>query len=1040
MNHITKRFLSLLMALTLCLSLLPGIVLAEEASAVAFSENGTEVSTLTVAVGETVTMPAHSGAVPADYTFLGWVTAECTETTIEPETVYSVGDAVTVDGTSYTFYALYTRLEASGSQDDYLLYTGELTEGNYLVTYDDGAMEASLASSRFVVTDITPVDGVVSAPAENLIWTAAFTEDGYLTLYNESTASYAASTGAKNKGALETTLTDNCKWTVSGTETYDIVNVVNSEKNVNATLRRNGTYGFATYAASTGGALTLYKQSAGTVYYATTAGACAHANTTEAAQTDATCTEVGYTAGVFCNDCSDWISGHEQIAAPGHSYDAVVTEPTATEEGYTTYTCSACGDSYVSDYVDALGETYTVAFLVPSGVEAIAPMECNKTGITLPTAGVPTGEYAYTFLGWTTDSLSDTTTEPTILTGSYIADSAVTLYPVYCYTVGGSDGGWSLVTDAATLEAGDLLVLAQNSKGIVAGDISSQYLSKVEGVFSEDLTTLTELPTGAVVLTLGGSEGAWTLANSDGALLGATAVKKVAWDKGTTTWSITIDETAGATIQSGTETYGRFLYNVNSPRFTTYTSNATTAMLLPQLYRLSGSLGTTYYTSMTTGTEEEPPVSETYYLFGYINGANYACEDDHANMGDYKFVDGKLTATFTETSYVAVKTEGNGLWYMTNGWQGEVTSADLYDTNTGIDANKLMVPGNVEVTFTLTENEDGSLTLSYETAFVTPTITLQYPSLSLEDEVVINIYYTASDLENLVEMGLITYSASVDTYGVDTAESVIPGYSLCESNGYYRSSTKGIAAKNLGDTVYFAVYAQLTDGSYVYTNLNSYSPKTYAYNQLESGAEEMKPLMVAMLNYGAAAQTYFSYNTDALINADLTEEQKALAEDYSDSMIAAVLQPDAAKLGTMVNNGGYSRRYPSVSFEGSFGINYYFVPGADPVGEITMYVWDQAAYDAAETLSVENAAKAITMTVTDSGEYVAVVDGIVAKNLDNGVYVSFCYSDGTTDYCSGVVGYSIGLYCKGQAVKTGTLADLTAACAVYGNYAKQLFA
>jgi len=37
-----------------------------------------------------------------------------------------------------------------------------------------------------------------------------------------------------------------------------------------------------------------------------------------------------------------------------HDYEAVVTTPTCTEQGYTTYTC-ACGDSYVDSYVDALG-------------------------------------------------------------------------------------------------------------------------------------------------------------------------------------------------------------------------------------------------------------------------------------------------------------------------------------------------------------------------------------------------------------------------------------------------------------------------------------------------------------------------------------------------------------------------------------------------------------------------------------------------------------------------------------------------------------
>ncbi len=41
-----------------------------------------------------------------------------------------------------------------------------------------------------------------------------------------------------------------------------------------------------------------------------------------------------------------------------HDYVAVTTLPTCTEGGYTVYTCSVCGDSYVSDYTEALGHSY----------------------------------------------------------------------------------------------------------------------------------------------------------------------------------------------------------------------------------------------------------------------------------------------------------------------------------------------------------------------------------------------------------------------------------------------------------------------------------------------------------------------------------------------------------------------------------------------------------------------------------------------------------------------------------------------------------
>ena len=62
----------------------------------------------------------------------------------------------------------------------------------------------------------------------------------------------------------------------------------------------------------------------------------------------------------------------------GHDYTAVVTEPTCTEKGYTTYTCGRCGDEYVTDYVDALGHNYK------DGV-------CTVCGQKKPTGGTSSG-------------------------------------------------------------------------------------------------------------------------------------------------------------------------------------------------------------------------------------------------------------------------------------------------------------------------------------------------------------------------------------------------------------------------------------------------------------------------------------------------------------------------------------------------------------------------------------------------------------------------------------------------------------------------
>jgi len=49
------------------------------------------------------------------------------------------------------------------------------------------------------------------------------------------------------------------------------------------------------------------------------------------------------------------VDGGYTLVPHTHSYEATVTAPTCTEGGYTTYTCSACGDTYVDTYVPATG-------------------------------------------------------------------------------------------------------------------------------------------------------------------------------------------------------------------------------------------------------------------------------------------------------------------------------------------------------------------------------------------------------------------------------------------------------------------------------------------------------------------------------------------------------------------------------------------------------------------------------------------------------------------------------------------------------------
>jgi len=430
------------------------------------------------------------------------------------------------------------------------------------------------------------------------------------------------------------------------------------------------------------------------------------------------------------------------------------------------------------------------------------------------------------------------------------------------------------------------------------------------------------------------------------------------------------------------------------------------------------------------------------YLFGYINGAPYGYDSDYANLGTYLFQNGSFVTTFESDSYVGIKTADNLTWYMTDGYLGtSVTSAVLYPSAQLTNADLLYVPGGVEVTFTLRENGNGTMTLSYKAAEPPVTLKPKSPALSFEDEVFINVFFTAENLGSLGadDMGLITWTTARTDGTVEDAEFNIPGAVYDTASGRYIVRSQGIRPQQLSDTLYFKVYIRLTDGSYLYTKLLNYSPKTYATNMLNSAASSanLKALMVAMLNYGAAAQTYFSYKPYNLMNSSLTADQKGMVSAYSSSMINSLPKADATKSGIFANSGGYSSKKPAVSFEGAFSINYFFTP-SNPTSSMKLYYWTQKDYEAVTTLSPNNATGSIKMTNED-GVYTAVIDQIPAKELNSGIYVAAGYSYGGVSYCTGVLPYSIGSYCASMATKEGNVAGLAQATAVYGYYAKQYF-
>ena len=129
---------------------------------------------------------------------------------------------------------------------------------------------------------------------------------------------------------------------------------------------------------------------------------CDHTHTEIRNQREATCTQTGYAGDTYCTDCDKLLSTGKELAALSHDYLASVTkQPTTTEEGIRTYTCTRCGHSYTESIAkltspspqpkgtnlkDDTGAAYKVTSAngKTPAVQYIAPKSGVKGTVTVP--------------------------------------------------------------------------------------------------------------------------------------------------------------------------------------------------------------------------------------------------------------------------------------------------------------------------------------------------------------------------------------------------------------------------------------------------------------------------------------------------------------------------------------------------------------------------------------------------------------------------------------------------------------------------------
>ena len=254
------------------------------------------------------------------------------------------------------------------------------------------------------------------------------------------------------------------------------------------------------------------------------------------------------------------------------------------------------------------------------------------------------------------------------------------------------------------------------------------------------------------------------------------------------------------------------------------------------------------------------------------------------------------------------------------------------------------------------------------------------------------------------------------------------------NDGYPMFGYDDITSKEMNDLIYCAIYAEKGDKVY-FTNATSMSAAKYvglAFNNYSD--TKLRTMLVDMLNYGSAAQTYFGYRTGELANSALTSAQKKYGSTANVS-----LNTQAKSLKDSLSSENVKFRSASLTLENEISVNYSAAIMGGTVKKAELLLFD--SYTEGGTYDKTTAVLANPMEL--SGDvYKGKFTNLTSKDMRKVLYVRVhvTYEDGTEEY-SNIYRYSIETYA--HTVRNGNYAaglkNLTESMMRYGDSASKYF-
>ena len=178
-------------------------------------------------------------------------------------------------------------------------------------------------------------------------------------------------------------------------------------------------------------------------------------------------------------------------------------------------------------------------------------------------------------------------------------------------------------------------------------------------------------------------------------------------------------------------------------------------------------------------------------------------------------------------------------------------------------------------------------------------------SLNLASDISVNFAVAKSALDGFDMDTVYAECRYYDYVGNEQGEERIITLTPKLNGNYYYFTLEGLTAVHMTNVLNTILYGT-KDGQPYYSATDTYSIATYAYAQLnkETAGQSLKVLCADLLRYGATAQTYKGYRTDALADRNMTEEQKTYLTNI-----------DALTFGSL-NQVGQEMLTPSVVWVG----------------------------------------------------------------------------------------------------------------------------